>query len=124
MITISDALAGTLANGAGMVPLSYDDILGVSTLGNGILLRSVVNGVPSFSGLFTSITDFLSIGFKIENAMSDGTNTSIQLVQSFPDPLIIKGAPSQNFLSMTISDDLSGLLKFSALLRGSEVKKI
>ena len=124
VITISDALAGTLADGAGMVPLSYDDILGVSTLGNGILLRSVVNGAVDFSGLFASITDFLSIGFIIENAMSDGTNTSIQLVQRFPDPLIITGAPSQNFLSMTISDDLSGLLKFSALLRGSEVKNL
>jgi len=123
VITISDALAGTLANGAGMLPLSYDKILGVSSLSNGILLKSVNDGVVDFSASLSSITDFLAAGFKIENAMSDGTNTSVQLVQSFPDPLIVKGATDLNSISITISDDLTGLLKFSALLRGSELQK-
>ena len=121
-ISISDALAGVLANGAGMIPLSYDQILGVGTLSNGIILRSVINGEASFSASLTSISDFLSVGFEIKNALSDGTNTFITLEQEFPDPLIIKGANNLNFLSMTVSDDLTGLLKFSALLRGSEVE--
>ena len=124
VFTITDVLPGTLASGAGMLPLSYDQILGVGALANGINLRSVINGAVSFSGVFTTINDFLAVGFEIRNAISDGTNTSITLVQSFPDPLIIIGSTNLNFLSLTVSDDLSGLLRFSALLRGSEVATI
>tara|TARA_R100001244_G_scaffold43202_2_gene38783 strand:- start:1255 stop:2373 length:1119 start_codon:yes stop_codon:yes gene_type:complete len=124
VVTITDLLAGTLANGAGMIPLSYDQILGLPELSNGILLRSFIDGDVSFSGTFRKISDFTAVGFMITNAMSDGTNTSITLEQSFPDPLIIRGSTDLNFISMTVNDDLSGLLQLSALLRGSEVKNI
>ncbi len=124
VITITDVLSGTLANGAGIIPIDPYAILGIPTLSNGINIRSVIGGETDFSGNFESISDFEAIGFRLENPQSNGTNTSIQLIQSFPDPLIINGAPSQNFLSITIADNLSGLTRFTAILRGSEVKKI
>lgn len=124
IITITDNIAGTLANGAGMIPLSYDQFMGVGTLSNGILLRSIIDGEISFSGLFTSISDFLAVGFHITNHISDGTNTSITLEQDFRLPLIAQGSPSTNFISFTINDDLSGLLEFKALIRGGEYKQL
>lgn len=121
VITIADVISGTLANGAGMIPLSYDQILSLPQLSAGIQLRSTIDGESSFAGSFRNIGDFLSLGFMITNALSDGTNSIITLEQSFPDPLIITGPPSLNTISLTVEDDLSGLLRFTALLRGSEI---
>jgi hypothetical protein len=119
VITFIDAYAGTLTNGAGMIPIPYDQILG-ETLANGFQLRSVIEGDIDFSTTIKNIGDLIAIGFKITNAGSDGTNSFITLEQDFKVPLTVKGSPEFNYLSIIINDDLTGLLRFNAALRGIE----
>ena len=121
IITLVDAIAGTLVNGAGMLPLSYNQLLGVSALSNGVQIRSVKGGVVQFSATLTRLIDFLGVGFEITNAGSDGTNTFITLKQDFPTPLVLSGSPEFNYVSITIQDDLTGLLEFSAKSRGVDI---
>lgn len=122
VITMVDATAGTLADAGGMLPLSYDKFLGVSALPVGITIRSVYNGVVSFSGNVTGLIELLSVGFKIDNAGTDGTNTFITLTNQFEKPLILDGDAGGNYVSMTVNDDLSGLVRFTAALRGHYVQ--
>jgi len=121
VISIVDALNPAVTNIGGMDPLSYNQLLGVSSLSNGILLRSIIDGEIDFSGRLYNLQDFLRVGFKISNSMSDGTNTAITLEQDLVTPLIIEGPQSRNYISMSISDDLTGLLDLRAGLRGYEV---
>lgn len=121
VITMVDNIAGTLADAGGMLPLSYDKFLGVSALSTGITIRSVYNGQIDFSGNVTGLMDLLAVGFHVSNAGTDGTNTFITLTSEFKEPLILDGDPSGNYISMTINDDLSGLVRFTAALRGHYV---
>ena len=115
---MADALAGTVANGT-MPGLSYDQILGVSALTNGILVQRFTNGEVSFSATLRQLSDFMSNGGNLINQMSDGTNTFITIDTQFPLPLIIEGSPTLNFVCITISDDLSGLLLFNSSILGA-----
>lgn len=117
-IGIADALAGTLADGT-MPGLSYDKILALSALTNGIVFSRVQENVTNFSVTFKQIGDFLSAGSNLINQISDGTNTFITFLVTFPEPIILEGDPTENFLSFTINDNLSGLLQFTASARGA-----
>lgn len=120
VITLVDNVAGTLADAGGMTPISYNKFLGV-TAANGITLRSVYDGVVDFSGTINGVIDFMAVGFEISNRGTDGTNTFITLTTEFKDPIILEGDPIDNYISMTINDDLSGLVRFTAALRGSYI---
>ncbi len=117
-IGLADVLAGTLAN-ASMPALSYDQILGVSLLTNGIVFQRVEDGEVAFSVVLRQLGDFLSTGSNMTSSISDGTNTFIALLVEFPEPIVLKGGEVSNFLSFTINDDLSGLLQFTAVARGA-----
>lgn len=118
IITIVDNIASTLADGT-MPALSYDDILGVSTLTNGIVLSHVVGGVPIFQIPFNSIADFFALGFDLKTCISDGTNTLIVLEMTFQEPLVIHGNNDNNYVAITVQDNLSPLVRFTAALRGA-----
>ena len=115
-VSIVDALSGVVTNGT-MHGLSYDKILNVSKLTNGIIFSRVQGGETLFSLNLKQLGDFLSSGSNIINAISDGINTCIILQIDFPEPIILEGG-ADSFLSFTINDDLSGLLNFTALARG------
>ncbi len=117
-IGIADALIGTLAN-ASMPALSYDQILGVSSLTNGIVFQRVQAGKVEFSVTLRQLGDFLSSGSNMISSISDGVNTFIALLVEFPEPIVLEGGEENNFLSFTINDDLSGLLQFTAVARGA-----
>ena len=121
IITFIDAYAGTLVSGAGMIPISYDKILNLNTLTTGFTLTRVSDGEIKFQGNITNIGDMISLGFDITNAGSDGTNSFISLSQDFKNPLTIEGSPQLNFIAITINDNMTGLLKFTAAFRGSEI---
>lgn len=118
--SIADAQASTLANNS-MPALAFDKILNVNSLANGILFRRIQNGLVQFTVQLQQLGDFLAAGADIVNPMSDNTNTFIGLLILFPEPVILKGSPTQNFLSFTINDDLSGLDQFTVVARGSLV---
>ncbi len=99
--------------------ISYDKFMAENALANGVLFRRVRNGETLFTVPIRQMGDFLATGSNIVNIISDGTNTFITLLVEFPEPIILDGAGSANFLSFTISDDLSGLLQFTAAARGA-----
>ncbi len=110
-------VAGATENHS-MVNLSYDKILSVSALSNGIVFKRVENGVTLFSITIKQLGDFLSTGSDLINMISDGTNTFFTLLVSFPEPIVLVG-DTGDFLSLTINDDLSSLLQFTAAARGA-----
>ena len=116
IISFADALAGTVTGGT-MPGLAYDQIL-AETLTNGILITRRDNGTTTFARPFLSLGDFLGIGFEMQT-MSDGTNTFVTLSIKFREPLIIYGSKEENYMSISVQDNLTGLLKFSAILRGA-----
>ena len=115
---ITDALASTLADGT-MPSLSYDKILAVPSLANGITFRRVEDGITRFSATLRQLSDFLFTGSDIKSSFSDGTNTTLVLEAPFRDPFVLSGNPINNYIELVINDDLSGLLLFNAALRGS-----
>ena len=117
-IILVDAQSTTLTGGT-MPNLSYDKLLGVSALANGITFKRVENGETRFSASISQLSDFLFTGSDIKSTFSDGTNTTLVLEASFVDPFILSGNPINNYIEFTINDDLSGLLLFNAGLRGS-----
>lgn len=121
-IAIADALSGIVTGSTTtyptMIGLSYNQILGVSALSNGIIFSRVQNGVTNFSVVLKQLGDFLGTGSNLINAISDGTNTFIGLLVAFPEPIVLDGG-DDSFLSFTINDNLSGLLQFTAAARGA-----
>lgn len=98
--------------------LSYNKLLGVSALTNGIVLQRVQEGKVQFSVVLRQLSDFLGTGFTISNAISDGTNTFISMEIDFTERIVLEGTPD-SFLSLTINDNLSGLLQLTASARGA-----
>lgn len=111
-----DALDTTLASNS-MPNLSYDKILGLPTLPNGIVFQRTSKGEVLFSANIKSISDSIRSGGNLKNIISDGTNTSITLETVFMEPLVLD-ARKADAISIIISDDLSGLISFTAVFRG------
>lgn len=98
--------------------LAYDKILSISALSTGIVFKRVQDGVTLFSVTIKQLGDFLTTGSNIINLISDGTNTFFTLLVVFPEAIVLDGA-TNDFLSLTINDDLSSLLQFTAAARGA-----
>ncbi len=119
-----DALSGTvtgLADGtenATMPGLSYNKILGVSKLTNGIVVTRQQDGKVVDAFVFRQLSDIITAGGELETAISDGTNTMITVNIKFPEPIVMNGR-EDSFISITINDDLSPLLQFTASVRGA-----
>jgi hypothetical protein len=113
-----DALNTTLLNSS-MFNLSYNKILNESALLSGIFLSRTRAGKTEFSVSFKDINDFISRGFDITTAICDGTNTSIVLARKFTDFFLLDSREDDK-ISITINDDLSGLISFTATAFGKE----
>lgn len=122
---LADVLAATVTDGTAL-GLAYDKILAVASLSNGIVFRRIQAGETNFSVNFKQLGDFLRSGSNLINPISDGVNTFITLLVEFPEAIILEGDTldgNENFLSFSISDNLSGLLEFTAAARGAIVVK-
>jgi len=115
---IIDNIASTLASST-MPNFSYNTLLGVSALANGIVLQGVHGGVVDFSLTFKQLSDFIFVGFDIVDNFSDGTNTVLTLELALEQPIVLEGGSDNDFLSLTVNDDLSDLVQLGALTRGS-----
>jgi len=111
-------VAGNTEN-ATINSLAYDKILGVSSLTNPLIFQRIRNGKVIFTVPITQLGDLLSTGSKIENIISDGTNTFITLLVEFPTPILLDSA-SNDVLTFTLSSDFSGFLQFTIAARGKE----
>ncbi len=107
-ITIVDTMAGTLAD-ATMPYLSYNKILNIPKLSNGITYQRTQSEQVSFSVTVQQLVDFLQMaGSKIIGSGSDGTTTWVLLRLRMTEPLILK-SENRDKVSFTVNDDLSGL---------------
>lgn len=117
-IRFEDAFDSTLAN-ATVPNIPIDAFLGVGALTNGIVFRRVQKGKTLFSVTLRNIGDFLATGSNMINLTGNATNTGFTLLVEFPEPIVLEGGESENFLSFTVSDDLSGLTRLTAAARGA-----
>lgn len=90
--------------------IPYDSILGVAALSSGISYQREQDGIVEFSYSIKQLSDFLILpGTEIVSQGSDkATNTWLLMRTTPPEPIILK--PENNDkLSITISENLSGL---------------
>ena len=108
-ILMADAFTGTVSDGT-MPGIPYNSILGVSKLATGITYRRVTNGVILSSANIQQFLDFMAFSnAQITGSGSDGTNTWVTVNMQFTEPVILK-AEDEDEMSLTVNDDLSGLL--------------
>lgn len=115
-ITGITAVSGATEN-ATVPNLSYNKLLGVNQLTNGILFKRTQNGREVINLTMKDLADFLSFSIILDH-VSDGTNTLLTMSVMLDPPILLDGKTNDT-LSLTINDDLSGLIKFTALSRGS-----
>jgi len=104
-----------------MPGLSYDQLLGINALTNGIDIRIVRNGDVLAAASIKQLGDFIGGGSDIVSVFSDGTNTTLGIDLILSTPIILRsGHDDSDFMSITINDDLSDLLQFTALVAGAK----
>ena len=111
-LMFADALASTVTNGT-MHGLSYNKLLNLTQLTNGINAGFVVNNEVTFNFIGRDLSDFLFVGFDISNAISDGTNTLITLDVDLKERVVLDHR-QRDHARIIVSDDLSGLSLFKA----------
>ena len=115
--TFIAAIDTTLAD-ASMPNLSYDQILSLPKLDNGILFARIDDGEIIFSVPITCIADSTRGGAEIINEFADATNAHITLNTEFISPIILDSR-KKDAITVTISDDLTGLISFTVISRGA-----
>ena len=96
-----------------MPQLSYNKILDM-TPAKGYKYEYFSGGLidNDFTMRFVSLMDLLSCASaEITNAISDGTNTLITVLQKYPQPIVLK-AENRDKIVITIEDSFNALLKF------------
>lgn len=99
--------------------LSYNKFMSLDELTNGLLFIRTRKGKVSFAISLRSIGDFMGGGATITNHISDGVNTFITLRIVYEEPLVLDGSVGDS-LNFIVGDDLSGLLKLTAIARGAQ----
>jgi len=106
--------------------LSYNQILGVSSLSNGLIYRRIQDGITKDRRIFKDISDFLQFPTAtIASLISDSTNNTMLTINfDFIEPILLK-PETEDKIYITVSDDLSGLniLRF-AIAGRKEVRHI
>lgn len=117
---ISSNIPSTLAE-ATMPNLSYNSILGVPAIADGINVVVMIDGSVALKYTLRQLSDFLDNGGIISSTISDGVNTRISIDIDFDDYFIINNDIGTSF-ELSISDDLSGLI--SLTVKGNGKKTI
>jgi hypothetical protein len=109
-IFLVDAYATTLAD-ATMPFLSYDKLLNISSLENGILYRRNINHEVSLAFPFRNLGDILMFpGSRIESYGADATNGFMKILVDLGEPIVLKAEDDDN-ISFQVADNLTGLIK-------------
>lgn len=104
-------VAGSTEN-ATLPALSYDKLLGVNQLANGIVFQIVKNGTTYSNASFRNLFDYVILPpTQVIGYAGDGTNAWLQVRWTPPAPIILK-AEEEDYISLIVQDDLTGLLEF------------
>jgi hypothetical protein len=93
---------------------AYDKIMGVNALTIGVTFTRQSGGEILFSAQLKQLSDFIQSGPAILQTGGDGTNRWIKIGSTFDPPIQLR---RDDYLSMTINDDLTGLLRLRASCR-------
>ena len=112
-ISLADDVTGIVADGT-MTGLSYNKLLGLNALSSGILYQRVENNKIIQTLVIRQLSDYLQFPTAtINSAISDGTNTFVNLNSQYTEPIILK-SENKDRLQITINDNLSELLLLRA----------
>ena len=113
-------VAGATEN-ATSARLSYDKFGGITELTNGIVCRRVIDNLTVDAEVFKNNFEILrQTGGSIETNISDGTSTYIKMISRYKAPYRLYGARGDH-ISITITDDLSNLIKLQISAHASTV---
>lgn len=87
----------------------YNELLGVTTLTNGVGVTAQSEGNVVFAGNFTRLIDFISIPNSVYDTSVGGTNTWLSVNFPFSGHEVVLSGQDGDNVSLTINDDLSGL---------------
>jgi hypothetical protein len=117
LVELANNVSTTLADNS-MYNLDYQSFLGETmTLG---LQFSIFSGDELLrTYVVKDLGDLMGRGFVITNAISNGTNTYLNLRLDLPEPIILDSQFIDE-INITVNDNLSGLLKFRTTAIGYE----
>ena len=114
-LTLVDDLNPTSTDGASY-GFSYNKILNLNALENGIIFRWYRKNKLRFSGNVKNLFNLLNLpGARIVTSISDSTNTMLKIRLDFSTEIELLGSEDDR-IEIVIQDDLSGLLEFRATL--------
>jgi hypothetical protein len=110
-IIMADAFDNTVIN-ASSPNIPYNTLLGVSKLDTGIIYRRVQDDEVVSVASIRQFLDIMTFSkATVTGNSGDGTNTWVTVHIEFTEEVILKSEDT-DYMSLTISDDLSGLLAF------------
>ena len=101
--------------------IEHDRFMGLSGLANGITARQINFGKINFSFTMNTMLDLVSLGSTQTDHEQGATDLMVVYSLEFSSPILFTGTQEDNYLSVTINDDLTGLTAFQIVARGYEV---
>lgn len=107
----------------GSAAKAYDKIL-AATLTNGITINRESAGVTTIGRSILNIADFAKFGATIsdESFLDDGTNTMLVFDIMFEDESQVIDSKTNDKFSLTLNDDLSGMIEANVYARGVRIE--
>ena len=112
---VADVYNSTMASGTSP-NLDYTKIL-AQVITDGLIFNIVTSSILQSTITFKTLLDFMLYGGSIDVIGYNGTETWLKLKITFPTPILLKSENS-DYMSLSITEDLSGLTKFTCLARG------
>lgn len=111
--TIAAPLIGDVPNN-----LSFDKLLNLVALPNGIILTTTRGGEVRFAVSLRNIGDMITVSGRVTNQMSDGVNTFITIETVLNNEFFVLKAFAGDSMTLAINDNLSALTLFNCFLIG------
>ena len=122
MIVYADAYSGDNDDGT-MPNIPYNGFFGQTALVSGLLYKRVVDGVSGIAFAIKQHSDIMNFSnATVSGCGSDGTNSWCSIVVKFTVPVILK-SETYDRLSISIAEDLSGLLSLKLSAGGYEEER-
>ena len=116
IIQYADAYTGTVVAGT-MPSVPYNGFLGESALDGGMVYNRTSEGKVVNSATIKQHSDLMLWSGAVMQTGSDGTNTWVTVSLRFDAGIVLK-PEEEDYLSITLSEDLSGLLLLRASVGG------
>ena len=103
VLAMADAFSGSVVDGT-MPGISYNSFLGLPAVPGGINLSIFSGGELGLQFTLRQVSDFLDGGSELQNVISDGTNTYMNIIGDFEDVPIVLKDKSGDKATITLTD--------------------